>query len=315
MKAANVPAFGQTESTVYVEAVANRVLILDADSFCYKAANDCKKLETAQRRFSTMVYEAMYLTRAESVRVHLTPADCWKNGRHLLRGVKLYQGNRQNKPKPPLLKPLRESIANLEYTLGKECTVLGHLQHEADDGVMMDAYTYSSNAVVQSEDKDLNIVPCAKYDPDTGRIATIPDRFGWVAMGETASGKPKPKGHGTKFFWLQCLMGDTADNVKGIKTFNGKLCGPAAAMKAIVTTQDESRCANIVLDAYRSIKQNILPEAEALWLLRWVGDSAYQYILSLALTDANRDYLYWCAQQPLYYTQEEYDKLVNVEWT
>ena len=52
-----------------------------------------------------------------------------------------------------------------------------------------------------------------------------------------------------------------------------------------------------VLDGYRKINQNILPEAEALWLLRWEGDSAYNFLKELNLSPANLDFLEDCYNQ------------------
>ena len=61
--------------------------------------------------------------------------------------------------------------------------------------------------------------------------------------------------------------------------------------------QSEDDAANVVLDGYRKINQNILPEAEALWLLRWEGDSAYNFLKELNLSPANLDFLEDCYNQ------------------
>lgn len=54
---------------------------------------------------------------------------------------------------------------------------------------------------------------------------------------------------------------------------------------------------NRVLDGYRKINQNVLPEAEALWLLRWEGDSAYNFLKELNLSPANLDFPEDCYNQ------------------
>ena len=285
--------------------VVGRTLILDGDSDCYNVTMKCAKLETAQRRFKTRVYEHMFIAQAESCRVHLTPKGCAKNGRHLLLGAKPYQGQRTG-PKPAQLEPLRAS-AHTIFDHEDNVEVFAHYDIEADDGVMIDAYSIP-NCIVKSEDKDLNIVPCARICNTTGKILTLPkgDRFGWLGTRYTEAGKAKPDGHGTKFFWLQMLMGDTADNVKGILRFDGALCGETIAPRILNPVTCENHAANLVINGYRAINQNPLPEAEALWLLRARGDSAVGYIWSLDLTPANRAFIQDCFNRKYKMTQEEY---------
>lgn len=289
--------------------VVGRTLIMDGDGAAYKATADAKKMDTAIRRFTTLIYEAMYLTKAEFARVHLTPKGCYKNGRHLLLGAKPYQANRGGKPKPPLLEPLRSMASGL-FQPHENIQVFPQYQVEADDAIMMDAYTVE-NSIVWSEDKDLNIVPCPKYCITTGRILMLAPgtRFGWTGERYTDSGKLKPDGRGTKFFWLQMLMGDTADNVKGILKFDGKLCGEVAALTALKGIECENHCANLVLNAYRAINQNPLPEAEALWLARTPDDSAASYIWSLDLTERNRQFILDCFNRKYKLTDDEYKEL------
>lgn len=290
-----------------------RVLIMDGDAACYQASATSKKLETAQRRFTTLIYEAMFLTKAETARVHLTPKGCYKNGRHLLLGAKPYQGNRKNKAKPPLLEALRGSAAQ-QFASHESIEVFGHYDVEADDSIMQDAYSVE-NAIVWSEDKDLQIVPCLKYDIGTGIVHKLSpgDRYGWIAESYTDGGTLKIKGHGTKFFWCQMLMGDTADNVKGILKYDGKLCGPAAAYAALDGIDNESHACNLVLNGYRSINQNPIPEAEALWLTRCVGDNAVGYIWSLDLTEQNRNFVLDCYNRKWKLTDEEWNEQYGSE--
>lgn len=289
--------FGVTQdvfSDEFAGCVLGRTLVMDGDAACYRASASAAKLETAQRRFTTLIFEAMFLTKAESARVHLTPKGCYKNGRHLLLGAKPYQGNRSSKAKPALLEPLRSTAPDL--FLEHECIrVFAHYDVEADDAIMQDAYTVE-NAIVWSEDKDLNIVPCRKYDISTGieRVLAPGNRFGWVKAKYTDGGSLKADGHGTKFFWLQMLMGDTADNVKGILKLDGQLCGAAKALSVLDGIETEDHAANLVINAYREIDQNPLPEAEALWLTRAPGDTASGYIWSLNLTERNREFIKDC---------------------
>ena len=272
-------------------AAVSGTLIMDADGMLYECTNKVANLSTAIRRAKTKIFEAMFLAKCTTVRAHLTSKNCWKAGRKKLIGIKPYQGNRDGKPKPPLLEPLREALSASDVFLPHEgVEVYLHRDVEADDAMMQDAYTIS-DAIVWSPDKDLRIVPCPWYDVNTGKIDTIRDRYGWIKWDNW---KGKVVGHGTAFFWAQMLMGDSADNVKGILALNGVLCGPAATAKALVGLQTEDEAANVVLDGYRAIDQNPLPEAGMLWLLRTPLDTAEGYIWSLGLTEQNRAFVAEC---------------------
>lgn len=299
--------FGVTAAPAqqFEPVVAGRTVLVDGDSLCYQVTAKCAKLETALRRLAVRVYEIMYLTNASTARVHLTPDGCFKNGRRLLKTVKPYQGQRKNKDKPTLLEPLRQ-VAPENFRSYDDITVESHLKYEADDAIMIDAYRVP-NAVVWSEDKDLMIAPCPIYMQDTGTIHTLPvgTRYGFVEAAYTPAGSLKFKGHGTKVFWLQMLCGDQADHVVGLTKYEGKNCGIDTGLKALAHIEDENHAANLVLNAYREINQNPLPEAECLWLLRAEGDSALNYIWDLELTDRNRDFIYDCSTRDYRLAAEE----------
>lgn len=275
--------------------VQGRTLLLDADAACYKAVNNCAKLETAIGRFVKAVLEFQFLANCSDVRIHLTSRRSRKANREWYPTVKPYQGNRKNKPKPPLLEPLRNAIAHhASLEDGKipvEWPVFLHDYWEADDGLVMDSAYYGDRGVVWSEDKDLNISPGPVFDLKTGRTDYIDNRYGWISECYTDSGKLKAKGHGTKFFWWQMLAGDTADNVQGITKLDGKLCGPRGALDLLLPIADENEACNRILWAYAKAGQQFLPEAEVLWLRRHPEDSAYEYIKSLDLDPKLRVWL------------------------
>lgn len=286
--------------------ILGRTVIIDGDDACYSCSAGAAKLSTAQKRFKTAIYVIMFLTKAQFARVHLTPKGCYKNGRHLLLGAKPYQGNRKGKPKPALLEMLRDTAVDV-FKDDTDVDVFPQMYYEADDACVMDAYTVQ-NCIMWSKDKDLNLAPCTRYHIETGKELTITNRFGWIGSRFTESLKEKADGHGTKFFWLQMLMGDTADNVKGILKYNGKLCGELTALEILRNVETEDTAANLVLDAYRAINQNPVPEAEALWLLRSPDDSASGYIWSLRLSDENRAFFSDCYNRKWKMTQEEYNE-------
>lgn len=269
-------------------AVSGRILLLDADFPAYAASATVKNLGTAVRRFQTLVETQRFLVNAETVHVHITESGCKKLRRFDYPTIKPYQGNRDNKAKPPLLGPLRRAIPTTEWE--SHWSVYPWLDREADDGLMMDAVLYGDRAIMVSGDKDLNITPGPLWLADEGRIDYISDRFGWIQLKQTPSG-PKVVGHGTKFFWAQMLMGDSADNVQGITRLNGKLCGAVGAYNALEGITSEYDAAEFVLRAYVAAKQNPLAEAECLWLRRSLDDSGYAYLRELGMPDYLQQWL------------------------
>lgn len=282
----------------FEKAVPGRVLILDGDGAAYRAAATAKTLPTAVRRFFTEVLTCMFLADASSAEAHLTAAGGSKAGRGLYPAAKPYQGNRTGKSKPPLLEPLRQAVADPETVLRvtgapppEEVTTILHTFWEADDGMIQSAEALGANGVIRSDDKDLRMTTGPYYEIKTGVIDRLDNPWGWIDLGHTPAGAIKPLGHGRKFFWFQLLMGDTADNIAGIRTLNNRLCGPASALDYLANHTDENACANAVLWEFAKIKQDVLAEAELLWLRRSAEDSAYAYLSSLDLHPTLRNWV------------------------
>jgi len=284
------------------------VLTLDADSMLYAACNSVARLSTAISRAKTRIFELQFLTGCKHVRAHLTARGNYKAGRHLLIGAQAYQDNRKGIAKPPLLEPLREHLAKPEVFQEHEgVQVFLHHDIEADDALMIDAYSIPG-VIGYSPDKDLRILPCGWFDTDTGRVDFLKDRYGWIALDRKLA-TPKAIGHGTRFFWCQMLMGDVVDNVKGLLYYERYKkpkrkrdlpilihddAGPKYAVDLLGQCDTENDAANAVLDLYRKIDQNPLPEACMLWLLRTLEDTAEGYIWSLNLSDNNRAFIRDC---------------------
>lgn len=304
------------ETPMFERVVPGRALILDCDFPAYAAAATVKKLATAITRFQTAVETERFVTGADTVRIHITPRGCTKCRRYDYPTAKPYQGNRENKAKPALLEPLRDAIQTHRWPDHFE--VFAWRDWEADDGMMMDAFRYGASGVVSSGDKDLSITPGPYWEAELGRIDIIENRFGWIKERYTPSGDLKIKGHGTKFFWAQMLMGDSADNVKGIQTLLGKLCGPSGTLEFLNPITDEDQAANLILQAYADIQQDPLAEAQCLWLRRSLEDCAYQYFSELdlkpklrrwinSLHDYHQEVLAFRAAERAQDKDEEYD--------
>lgn len=274
--------------------VSGRTLILDGDGPAYVVAATCKRLDTAIRRYQQEMLTQLYLTKSECVRIHLTASGSKKAGRFNVLGVKPYQGNRTNKEKPSLLEPLREAMAHRSNWIDEFETVIMHRKVEADDGMMTDAYRLKEDGLTWSDDKDLRMTPYPYWEKRNGVI--IPTQtVGSIELAYTPAGTPKAKGHGPLFFWMQMLMGDTADNIQGVLRLMGKKCAVVGAYEYLKDTDTITLAANRVLDAYRVIDQNPLPEGWMLWLLRWEGDNFWNYLQELDLSQKNKEFINDCA--------------------
>ena len=273
--------------------VHDRTLILDGDGPAYVAAATVKRLDTAVRRFQTTVLKEMFLAGASSAVVHLTSCDSTKFGRFRVIGAKPYQGQRTNKAKPALLEPLRHAMACHENWL-PEFNVTLHRDIEADDAMMRDAYRLRNNGVIRSDDKDLRMTPFLYFDADRGEVMPA-QPVGHVSLKHTPSGTPKLAGQGPMFFWGQMLAGDTADNIQGVRLLQGKPCGAVGAYGALRDAGSIQEAANIVVDAYREIDQNVVAEGWLLWLTRHHEDNVLKYFDEVGLSPENDEFVRDCA--------------------
>lgn len=298
----NLPELGNQ----FENFVPGRVLIFDADGPAYAASATSKTVPTALRKFQTTVLEQMFLTGCSSAHLHLTASTSYKNGRFNCVGAKPYQGNRAGKSKPPILEATRQAIANPQNWLKEYDAVMHHVL-EADDGMMIDAYRLKEHGVIWSEDKDLRMTPWGYFEKAQCKVVHTGGEFGDLFRKFTEAGVMSVAGYGRKFFWAQMLMGDKADHIQGVHSLGGKLCGPAATFAALDGYSGESVVANIVLDAYRAIDQNPLPEAYMLWLLRDAQDHVVNYLQTLQLSYDNAVFLNECHARP-WFNESAHDR-------
>lgn len=286
--------------------VAGRTLIVDGDGPAYRVAATVKTIPTAIRRFQQDMLTQMFLNQAMFGDIHLTHEQSKKAGRFNIIAEKPYQGNRSGKSKPPLLSEVRRNVA-IEENWHESYTVTMHDRFEADDGMIMSAYRLKEDGVIWSDDKDLRMTPYAYYDQYLGKILA-PDPFGSLWLHTTETGSVKLHGHSLLFFWAQLMMGDTADNIKGLKSLHGKLCGPASAYNFLREMRTIEDVANSVIGAYRAINQNPLPEGWLLWLLRYEGDSFWQYLQECKLSPANTDFINDCVRRNWFVTPTQHEE-------
>lgn len=284
-------------------------LHVDADSLIYKVAATTNNLETAKRRYVNEVLTLHFLADAALTRLHLTPKHCTKAGRFKVIAAKPYQGNRLKGKKPELVEPLRYAVGREQLKLPPEIQVVFNDVYEADDSVVT-ACTEDPEAIYYSEDKDLDCLRSRKLCQHELRVLPVVNGLGWLAM-KILSTK-KVVGRGPIFFWAQMLMGDGADNIKGITKANGRLCGPAATFALlqeflipqqdieiphfVIPTTTEADVARFVLGLYKDTGQNPWPEAWLLWLYPHEGYNFHKHVTALGLLD-DSELGVWLKQQ------------------
>lgn len=230
-----------TEATNYPTPVQGRVVHIDADFMAYQvsaesneeldASNDTprKSIEDMQHNCRSAAEHIMRLAGATSYVCHVTPSGSDKGGRDAQAIQKEYQGNRKDRDNKP------EHLDTIRAFIGRELNGAIHMKQEADDGMAQAAYNAEDPnlVVIASKDKDLLMVPGLHLMLDTGHIVNCKDRFGSIEVDASKSSK-KVVGLGTKFFWAQLLMGDTADNIQGLPAVTGQFhleAAPTAAFE------------------------------------------------------------------------------------
>lgn len=145
--------------------------------------------------------------------------------------VQKYKGNRDNMTKPLAYDHIREHLKT-RY----RAKVLAGL--EADDGVACLARENPGEFIIISPDKDLRTIAGLQLNPDKRHIGE-----GIVFVSELVA---------CRNLYIQMLMGDKADNIKGLSGTVGKPgWGPVKAASAITQFVTEGDMADFVAEQYK----------------------------------------------------------------
>lgn len=203
------------------------------------------------------------------VYVHLTAPGSAKGGRYKVATVKPYQGQRDGARKPKNWDAMRSF---LESGLpGTDYEVVIWHDREADDGVAHYAKLAHENfrtPVIFSRDKDFRMIPGVHVVWTTYDIVNLqPKQFNVVG--------PDLEVYGEKWFWLQMLQGDTADNIPGLEKVQGPKkatnCGPVCALDALGNALDSEEAFEIVDQMYEdyygdTYADRFAEQAALLWM-------------------------------------------------
>jgi len=191
--------------------------LIDGDICCYRVGFASKNdpLDINLLRIDVMIREILEETRSTYYDIYLSGDN---NFRYKVNPE--YKANRKDSEKPPFLQELREYLV----TEWKAQVTEGI---EADDALGI-AQTFSPDtSVICSIDKDLKQIPGNHYN---------------FVKKEWDSVDPWK---GLKFFYEQLLIGDTADNIFGIRGI-----GPKKAASALSWCETEQELFETVRDMY-----------------------------------------------------------------
>lgn len=246
--------------------VPGRVLLVDGDALCYTCAGrDDTDPAQARTNVRDRIERALRASGSERAIVLVTARGSHKGHRYAVARVKPYQGQRSSGRRPK----------NWEYLRGLvESGVPGHdtdVTHIAEADDLFRKYGHQlgwANVVHHTQDKDMRQIPGWHLTWDDFYMVHAP--LGTWAL--TAHDKV----YGRKWFWLQMLHGDTADNIPGLPKMtkpDGRqaLCGPATAEKLLEGCDDEAAAKAVVVNQYREYygerwPENLLEQGILLWL-------------------------------------------------
>ncbi len=186
----------------------NRVLLVDGDALCYYCAgNEDTTIGQARINVAGFIKQAMDRSGAKSAVILVTGDGSHKGHRYAVARVKPYQGNRSGKSRPKNWEALRGLIQSGSFD-GPTVITNVTTYCEADDLFSYLSSEAPDEYVIFTQDKDLRMVPAWHL--------TWPDMLLFFVPPGTYSMTMHDKMYGTRWFWTQMLMGDTADNIPGL---------------------------------------------------------------------------------------------------
>ena len=217
-----------------VPLVRNRVLLVDGDGLAYYCAGkDDTDAGEARASLVNKVKSAARLVGAERTIVLLTLSGSHKGHRYAIARVKPYQAQRANSRRPKNWEHLRDFMLSKEFPFEMEGTDTA----EADDLFGKWAYAQPDNVIIYTQDKDMRMLPGRHLDWVSHRMHTV-DCVSCVDREVRAMDSVfNDKQYGPKWFWLQMLQGDAADNIPGLPKYvvdgKAKQVGEVTAAKLL----------------------------------------------------------------------------------
>ncbi len=212
------------------------IALLDSDIICYRvsAMNNDNPAEEAHYYCDQVIRDILQATGSTEYIAFLGGSDNFRK-----QIYPEYKAHR-TAPKPKWLESCREHLV-VEWKAQLSDGI------ETDDEIGLAATKYWNEGVpfvVASIDKDLKQLPGKHYN-------FVKKEFAYVTPME-----------GYSFFWKQMLIGDSADNIKGVVGI-----GEKKAKAAIDPLSDEKDMHDLVLSLYND-KERFNLNAQLLWILK-----------------------------------------------
>lgn len=256
-------------------------LHIDGDFLAYNAAgNDDTDAGQARLNALGIIDNFRAVSGAATVVVHSTLPGSHKGERYLVAQVKPYQGHRPAGRKPKNWAYLQDFLLNYS---GSVFTSKVWSTREADDGIAScvhyDIGQTPGYGVIATKDKDMRMLPGVHINWDSLDLITVPPGAYDVIGSDN-------KQYGLKWFWLQMLTGDTADNIPGLEYYKkptGALAriGEKTAAGFLAGTTTSAQAAAVVMGLYEGCYQDT-------WADRFVEQAALLW-MRVAATDPGVD--------------------------
>lgn len=218
--------------------------LIDADIVAYRAAAACEteSLQTAIRTTDSVLVDALLFCDYEDRfydkwKLFLTGKD---NFRYDIAKTAVYKGNRTG-PKPKHLQGVRKHMVD-------EWGAVICDGQEADDAIAIEATKNKDRSVIISLDKDFKQI--------AGHLFLFVKKQHLFFSEEQA----------IRFFYMQILMGDKADNIMGIDGI-----GIVKSEKMLIDCANEVEMFNVCVEAYDGNVDRVIENARLLWLRREEG--------------------------------------------
>lgn len=226
-----------------VPRTPGRVLLVDGDALAYYCAGASGTSPgQARQNLLSFIREKERASGAESVRVLVTGRASDKGKRYAVARSKPYQGQRSGSRRPDNWEFLREIIDGGVPGFPTEVTN----KAEADDLFGWYSATLGpENVVICTQDKDMNMVPGWHMNWKENSLLYHEPGLWTKPYGDKVLGR--------KWFWLQMLMGDSADNIPGLprmiteKGGQAKV-GEATAYKLLAGVEKTAECSGRALN-------------------------------------------------------------------
>jgi DNA polymerase-1 len=268
--AANAVAVARpVATTVLPDVVEERVVYIDGDVLAYYCSgNDETPVGIARRNVIDRVNNLRDFSGAAKARVQLTMQGGSKGERFLIATAKPYQGNRQSGRKPANWEALRVFLETHDPNLHTGFVVDRYTDREADDGFARASYRSPDpvrDVAIASSDKDMRMLAGLHIDWKDYTLTPVPKGSYEVI------GPYNGLVYGHKWFWLQMLQGDTADNIPGLPLYFGKRIGEKGAETVLKGTTCNQEAFEVVAEGYaghyaEAWTDAFVEQAALLWL-------------------------------------------------